>query len=395
MGHYLAVPLLDTASRPPHTTLMPASKAQTKSVYLFGGADEFTIKDRAAKLADKLAPKGAGEFGLEIIEGDAGTQDEALKVLRRVRESLDTVGLFGGGEKLVWLKNTSLLADNQTTRAESVKEALADFADVLKGGLGEGVTLLISAIGCDRRKTLYKTIEKLGEVQYFEALEEGKGDSDEEIEAFIQSRLRTDGKAMSLEAGQTFRELVAPTMREIANELEKLSLYVGQRRDITEEDVRAICSASRQAVIWELTDSLGARRISRAIAALENLLGSGESPIGVLMMLAGQFRLMLLAKDLMQRKLITAGDEKGANFQFVKAFERLPEGTTAHFPRTKEGHLPNAWRLYRCALAARNFSGDELIRAMDLLLEANRQIVTTQLDERLVLEETIAKIARK
>jgi len=35
--------------------------------------------------------------------------------------------------------------------------------------------LLISAIGCDRRKSLYKTLEKIGEVQFFEALEEGKG----------------------------------------------------------------------------------------------------------------------------------------------------------------------------------------------------------------------------
>ena len=374
---------------------MPGTKAQTKSIHLIGGADEFKIKEKAAKLANELAPKGAGEFGLEIIEGDAGNQDDALKIIARLREALDTVGLFGGGEKLVWLKNTSLLADNQTTRVDAVKEALADFADMLKGGLGDGVTLLISAIGCDRRKTLYKTIEKLGEVQFFEALEEGKGDSDEEIEAFIQSRLRADSKTMNPDAVQAFRELVAPTLREIANELEKLFLYVGKRRDITKEDVRAICSASRQAVIWELTDALGARRISQAIAALENLLDASESPIGVLMMLAAQFRLMLLAKDLMQRKLITAREDEGGKFEFVKAFERLPEEATAHFPRTKEGKLPNAWRLYRCALAAKNFSVEELIRAMDLLLEANRQLVTTQLDDRLVLEETIAKIARK
>jgi len=374
---------------------MPATKAQTKSIYLIGGADEFTIKETAAKLAGELAPKGAGEFGTEIIEGDAANQDEALKIIARLREALDTVGLFGGGEKLVWLKNTSLLGDNPTTRAEGVREALADLADRLKLGLPDGVTLLISAIGCDRRKTLYKTIEKTGEVRFFEALEEGKGDSDEEIEAFIQSRLRADGKTMNPDAVQVFRELVAPTLREIANELEKLFLYVGKRREITRDDVRAICSATRQAVIWQLTDALGARRISPAIAALENLFDAGESPIGVLMMLAAQFRLMLLAKDLMQRKLITAGEGPGTNFQFVKAFERLPEDATAHVPRTREGNLPNAWRVYRCALAARNFSTDELIRAMDLLLEANRQLVSTQLDERLVLEETIAKIARK
>jgi DNA polymerase III delta subunit len=46
-------------------------------------------------------------------------------------------------------------------------------------------------------------------------------------------------------------------------------------------------------------------------------------------------------------------------------------------------------------LAARNFHIEELTGAMELLLEANRQLVSTQLDERLVLGETIAKIARK
>lgn len=374
---------------------MPAAATTTKSIYLVGGADEFSIKESAAKLADKLAPKKAGEFGLEIIEGSVTNQDEALKVLARLREALNTVGLFGGGDKLVWLKNTDLLADSPTTRAESVKDALGELAELLKSGLGDGVVLLISAIGCDRRKSLYKTIEKTGEVQFFEALEEGKGDSDEEIEAFIQSKLRADGKTMSAEAVQAFRELVAPNLREIANELEKLFTYVGKRPAVAKEDVRAICSASRQAVIWELTDALGARRASQAIAALENLLDAGEQPLGVLMMLVAQFRLMLLSKDLMQRKLITARDDKGGNFEFVKAFERLPETATAHFPKTKEGKLPNAWRLYRCALAAKNFSVAELIRAMDLLLEANRQLVTTQLDDRLIIEQAIAKIARK
>jgi DNA polymerase-3 subunit delta len=374
---------------------MPATATKTKSIYLVGGADEFSIKESAAKLAEKLVPKSAGEFGLEIIDGSASNQDEALKVLSRLREALETVGLFGGGDKLVWLKNTDLLADSPTTRSEAVKDALIELTELLKSGLGEGVTLLISAIGCDRRKTLYKALEKVGEVQFFEALEEGKGDSDEEIEAFIQSKLRADGKTMSPDAVHAFRDLVAPTLREIANELEKLFTYVGKRTAITKEDVRAICSASRQAVIWELTDALGARRTSQAIAALENLLDSGDQPIGILMMLVAQFRLMLLARDLMQRKLITVRDGQGGNFEFVKAFERLPEDATAHFPRTKEGALPNAWRLYRCALAAKNFSTTELIRAMELLLEANRLLVSTQLDDRLVLEEAIAKIARK
>ncbi len=373
---------------------MPATRAQAKSIFLIGGGDEFSIKETAAKLAEQLAPKKAGEFGVEIIDGAAANQAEALTVLGRLTESLNTIGLFGG-EKLVWLKSTDLFADNPVTRGEAVKESLGEFTDLLKRGLSDGVVLLVSAIGCDRRKSLYKTIEKLGEVHFFEALEEGKGKSDEEIATFIQERVRKEGKTISSEAFETFRGMVAADFREMASELEKLFLYVGKRGAIAEADVRAICSVSRQAVVWELSDALGARRIQQAIAALENLLGAGEQPIGVLMLLVSQFRLMLLARDLMDRKLITVRDGSGAGFEFVKAFERLPEHQTAHFPRTKDGALPNAWRLYRCALAAKNFTVPELIHAMDLLLVANRQLVTTQLDPRLVLEETVAKIAHK
>ena len=75
------------------------------------------------------------------------------------------------------------------------------------------------------------------------------------------------------------------------------------------------------------------------------------------------------------------------------AFEGLPAHETAHIPKTKEGKLPSPWRLYRCALAAKNFSTNELIGAMDLLLQANLQLVSTQLDERLVLEQALVRIA--
>lgn len=370
---------------------MPATHTQTKSVHLIGGADEFSIKEAAAELAKKLAPKGAGDFGFEIIEGAAGNQDEALKILARLHEALNTVGFFGT-EKLVWLKNTNLLADERGVTAEAVKDALADLGDALKRGLPDGVTLLISAIGCDRRKSLYKTLEKVGEVQFFEAIDATKDAGIEEIEAFIRDTLRRERKTITEDGFAAFRELVEPNFRALAGEIEKLVLYTGKRSEITTTDVRAICSASRQAIIWELTDTLGARNLPRAIATLDNLLGSGEEPIGILMLLVSQFRLMLLVHDLMDRRLITVRDgEYGA---FKSRFEQAGPHTD-HFPKTKEGKLPNTWRAFRCGLAAQNFSTPELVRAMDLLLDANRQLVSTQLDERLVLEETLAKIARK
>ncbi len=373
---------------------MPATRSQTKVIHLIAGADEFSVKEAAAELAKQLAPKGAGEFGLEIIEGTAGNQDEALKILGRLHEALNTVGFFGA-EKLVWLKSTNLLADERGVTAEAVKDALADLGESLKRGLPEGVTLLISAIGCDRRKSLYKTLEKVADVQFFEAVDPTKEAGAEEIESFIRDTLRRDKKTFSDDGFDAFRELVEPNFRAMAGELEKLVLYTGKRSEITGVDVRAICSASRQAIIWELTDRLGARNLPGAIATLDNLLLAGEEPIGIVMMLVSQFRLTLLMRDLMARKIIAARDGNGGNFEFVKAFGQLPADAIAHFPLTKDGKPPSPWRLYKCALAARNFTTTELIRAMELLLDANRRLVSTQLDDQLVLEEALTKIVRK
>jgi DNA polymerase-3 subunit delta len=372
---------------------MPATRVQTKSIHLVGGSDEFTVKHVAAKLAKDLAPKTAGEFGVEVIDGAAGNQEEALKILARLHEALNTVGFFGA-QKLVWLKSTNLLADETPVTTEAVKDALAELAESLKRGLPEGVRLLISACGLDKRRTMFKTLEKVAGVQIFDAPEAGKQAGEQDIAAFMDDRLLQAQKTMNPAARAAFRELVEPTLREIAAELEKLCLYVGKRRVISAADVRAICSASRQAIVWELTDALGERKLPAALRALDNLLDSGEEPIGLVALLASQFRLMLLARDLLARKVLPTADDK---FVFVKAFERLPAEQVAHFPRgkDKEADRPNVWRFHRCAVAAKNFTGAELIRAMDLLLQAHLQLVTTQLDPRLVLEETVVKIAAR
>jgi DNA polymerase III delta subunit len=44
---------------------------------------------------------------------------------------------------------------------------------------------------------------------------------------------------------------------------------------------------------------------------------------------------------------------------------------------------------------ARRYSQPELVRAMDLLLQCNRRLVSTSADERLVLQQTLVEIVRK
>jgi DNA polymerase III delta subunit len=52
----------------------------------------------------------------------------------------------------------------------------------------------------------------------------------------------------------------------------------------------------------------------------------------------------------------------------------------------------NPYVLYKALPHAKKYSQDELVRAMDLLLRCNQRLVSSGLDEALVLQETLVQI---
>ena len=55
----------------------------------------------------------------------------------------------------------------------------------------------------------------------------------------------------------------------------------------------------------------------------------------------------------------------------------------------------NPYVLFKASGQAKNYSSGELVRAMDLLLQCNRQLVSSSLDESLVLQQTLVKIVNR
>ena len=96
------------------------------------------------------------------------------------------------------------------------------------------------------------------------------------------------------------RELVdalGGDMMMISNELEKLSLYVGEKKHITLGDVETMVLAAKQRSLYELTDAISAKDRVRALEMLDAILSTGEgdeAAIGHLYMLAKTFRQMLV-----------------------------------------------------------------------------------------------------
>lgn len=342
----------------------------------------------ARELAVQLSP--GGDFGADTIDGNASNSEEAADRIHSTIEALLTFPFFGGG-KLVWLKNATFMGDDVTSRSETVTAALEKLVETLESGLPDGTVFLLSATPMDKRRSFYKSLQKLGKVQVFDALDTSRSGWEEEAAMLVRDSATSRGLNIPGDTAQLLAMMTGGDRRQIETELEKLDLYLdGDRRDVSEDDIRLLVPMSHQGVVFELGNALAERKAARALELLERLLFHRESEIGILLAsIIPTVRNLLLAKDLMTRFKLS----RPANpFGFGKQLERLPADAVAHLPRKKDGGI-NAFGLGIAAAHAHRFTLEELTDGLHACLEANAKLVTSSMEPRVILTQLIVRIA--
>ena len=369
---------------------MPKTKVATitANIHAVVGSDEAEVKRVAAELAEKLTPPEAGDFGLEIIDGVAENADQAAARIRSTIEALQTLPFFGS-TKVVWLKSANFLGDTQISRAASVQSALEELSDLIENDLGSDVIFLISATDVDKRRSFYRSLVKRAELQVFDRLDSSRSGWEEEATEVVRGRVKKRKLQFDEDALDLFVLLTGGDTRQIENELEKIDVFLGKERGVRVDLVRELVPLSRAGVIFELSNALATRNLELALKLVRRLLDQGESAIGILLVaILPTIRNLLLAKDLMERHRLP---RPHSPFQFISAINRLPAEPIEHLPRKKDGSI-NAYALGIAAQHAHRFETRQLIDAMRACLEANLQLVTTQLDHELILTEVVVKL---
>ncbi|PYL44165.1 MAG: DNA polymerase III subunit delta, partial [Verrucomicrobia bacterium] len=364
------------------------TKAASAKLYAVVGSDEAEVKRAAAELATDLTPPSAGDFGLEVIDGAADNAEQAAARIRSAIEALQTLPFFGS-TKVVWLKNANFLGDDPKARSAAVQSALEQLSELLDRGFGSEVTFLISATEVDKRRGFYKMLVKRAELQVFDRLDSGRAGWEEEATEIVRLRAKKRKLQFDDDALDLFVLLTGGDTRQIENELEKIDTFLGNDRAVHVDVVREIVPLSRAGIIFEVSDALAMRDLELALTLVRRLLDQGESAIGILLAaIVPTIRNLLLAKDLMEQHRLP---RPHSPFPFVSAINRLPAKATEHLPRKKDGSI-NAYALGIAAQHAHRFDTNQLIDAMRACLEANRQLVTTQLDHELILTEVVVKL---
>src|SRR5215475_10581992 len=371
-----------------------ASKSATKqstSLALVCGEDEFAVKQRAKQIYTQWTEE-LGGMDHEIIDASVANSGEALKALAKLREALQTLPFFGSG-KVVWLRNVNFLGDERAASAAAVTETLGEVAQELKEFSFQNVRLLISAGKVDKRKVFYKALDKIGKVENFAGLSVDDKDWAEQAEDWARKAIRERHKEISDEALAELVSRVGPNARQLDNEIEKVSLYVGDRKDVEFEDVAAICKKNKMARAFALGDALGDRDLPRLLQRLDEelwevKLDPQKSEIGLLYGLISKVRAMILLKEMLREGWIKPEMDYG---RFKAQLERVPANELPEDKRFNPLAI-NPYVLYKALPQAKRYSQAELIRAMELLIKCNHRLVSSSLDESLVLQQTLVQI---
>jgi DNA polymerase III subunit delta len=359
------------------------------NIFTILGSDEGMLQENAFNMWRELTGGNDDGFTHEIIDGIATNADEAFTICCRTREALQTLSMFGG-DKVVWLKNANFLAEDRTSNSEAASEGIEMILATLEAGLSAGQSFILSAAKIDKRKSFWNFLKEHSTVQIFDKIDTSSDGWQDEVAELILSKAAKLELTFEQEALDLFIMLAGEATNQINNELEKLNLYLGDRRNITEDDIKKMVPLSRAGIIFEIGRAIQQNDALRAIQLIDEQLEQGESAVAIIRAsIIPTIRNLFMARILIDRTKASAHNYR----DFESAVNRLPASERSWLPQKKSGGGVNIYPLFLSAKGALHFSYESLEKILHATAIADKTLVTRGLDERFVLHKLVTEIA--
>lgn len=92
---------------------------------------------------------------------------------------------------------------------------------------------------------------------------------DNQLPEWTNELIRTKGYSISPKAQMLLVENIGNDLNRIDNEIEKLSVNLGERKNITEDDIERYVGISKEYNIFELQDAFGKKDLSKAVRIIQ------------------------------------------------------------------------------------------------------------------------------
>ncbi len=268
-------------------------KGPLKHVYLLCGEEPYYI-DRARERILNLLFPGEGEQAeaLQRMEGDVD--------LEELSGTLSSMSLFSD-RTVVMVENTNLFREKKSPEGTKTEKGRKDktqerFLELLQNLPETSYLIFVTREKADKRRKLYKTVEKAGAVLETEAVRAWN------INEWLQGKLQSLNREMDREAYAYFNGIVA-MMQQISlgyldQEFNKLALYSDNRK-ITKKELQEVFSGLPEVSLFALMDAVSEKNVKKALLLLDRQLKSGTYLPLLLGLLVRHVRQLWQAKLLM------------------------------------------------------------------------------------------------
>ena len=265
---------------------MPPARSSSASklapIYVVFGAETF-LKREAVR--DIMAQVLAGaDPSLALSEYDGGGSVELAQVL----DDLRTLP-FLAPHRLVVIRD----ADTFITR---YREELEDYCE----NLSDTGVLLLECKSFPSTTRLAKRVQSIGQAIKCESL------SSRAIPGWLAERCRTAyGKRIDAAASAMLAEYIGEDLGLLDSELNKLTLYVGDRPAIAATDIQALVGHTREEQVWGILSAIAAGSEGKAMTLWEQVWETDRAAPGrAIAGIAYKVRQLLTAKRYQRIRLV-------------------------------------------------------------------------------------------
>jgi len=286
---------------------------ELKPVYVVFGEEEFLRTAAIAAIRLRVLGKDSDELGLSRFDGKTAGLADVLDELSMLP--------FLGSRRLVVLQN----ADDFVSAHRAALERYVEKPH------RTGVLLLVVQSWPSNTR-LAKMVPQNG------LAIDCKSPDERQLAPWCRRWAKDRyGKRLATEAAELLVELSAGGLGQLDGELDKLAAYVGERVDITSEDVDQLVAAGRVETVWKIIDAATAGDAAAALDMLNSLTGAGEQPLLIFGAISSQLRKLAKAYRLVMNgeNPRTALPKAGVPPYFVEK----AQGQLRHLGRDRLGRL--------------------------------------------------------
>lgn len=260
---------------------------ELKDPMLFFGRERYLIDWAVGAIVKRYVNSATQALEYSKIQGESMT-------LAELQNSCETLPMLSEKRVVLVSDFPPFSGAKSKYMTEADEKALAEYLKEIP----QSTLLIFTAETADKRRKLYKTIERLGGAYEFGPLFRPL------LIATIKKRLSQAGKEAKSSAISQFIDHTGYfdketqyTLFHLENDIKKAVAHAWGS-EVTAEDFLSVVSGNMDTDVFAMLDAVSRGEKSEAFVRLHNILDSGERVYGLLALICSQFEIMVSAQEM-------------------------------------------------------------------------------------------------